>query len=213
MTLNVGQDFKKRWLSAPDAVRQAFLDDLTRVTDLLQPESNLQAWLDNDQRAQQVAQLKVEQAYADEKARLIEAARVRRQLALEKSLAQKRAQQQAYNQQLLQDEQQQFIQQTEVLHALNQQIAVETEAYAERYTENPALPSMDFSGTQFLVSDQEIHSELDSVRLRLELEAETHIEQAVNAFRAQLQAAAEEEIAYILKNSRFSAADVTAQSS
>ena len=28
MTLNVGQDFKKRWLGAPEAVREAFLNDL-----------------------------------------------------------------------------------------------------------------------------------------------------------------------------------------
>ena len=208
MTLNVGQDFKKRWLSAPDAVRQAFLDDLSRIGDLLTPESNIQAWLDNDQRARQVAQLKVEQAYADEKARLIEEARIRRQLALEKSLAEKRAQQQAYNQQLLNDEKQQFLKQTEALTVLRQEIDAESITYSERYTQNPAVPSVDFSGRHFLVSDDKIQSELDSVRLRLELEAETHIEQAVNAFRAQLKAAAEEEIAYILKNSNFNTAPV-----
>lgn len=208
MTLNVGQDFKKRWLSAPDAVRQAFLDDLSRIGDLLKPESNIQAWLDNDQRARQVAQLKVEQAYADEKARLIEEARIRRQLALEKSLAEKRAQQQAYNQQLLNDEKQQFLKQTEALTVLRQEIDAESLSYSERYTQNPAIPSVDFSGRHFLVSDDKIQSELDSVRLRLELEAETHIEQAVNAFRAQLKAAAEEEIAYILKNSNFNTAPV-----
>ena len=208
VTLNVGQDFKKRWLSAPDAVRQAFLDDLSRIGDLLKPESNIQAWLDNDQRARQVAQLKVEQAYADEKARLIEEARIRRQLALEKSLAEKRAQQQAYNQQLLNDEKQQFLKQTEALTVLRQEIDAESLTYSERYTQNPAIPSVDFSGRHFLVSDDKIQSELDSVRLRLELEAETHIEQAVNAFRAQLKAAAEEEIAYILKNSNFNTAPV-----
>lgn len=208
VTLNVGQDFKKRWLSAPDAVRQAFLDDLSRIGDLLKPESNIQAWLDNDQRARQVAQLKVEQAYADEKARLIEEARIRRQLALEKSLAEKRAQQQAYNQQLLNDEKQQFLKQTEALTVLRQEIDAESLSYSERYTQNPAVPSVDFSGRHFLVADDKIQSELDSVRLRLELEAETHIEQAVNAFRAQLKAAAEEEIAYILKNSNFNTAPV-----
>ena len=209
MTLNVGLDFKKRWLGAPDAVRQAFLDDLTRVGDLLKPDVEIQTWLDNDQRARQVAQLKVEQAYADEKARLIEEARVRRQLALEKSLADKRAQQHAYNQQLLQDEQQQFIQQTEVLSELRHEIDAESLNYSERYTQNPALPSIDFSARQFLVSDQEILSELDSVKLRLELEAETQIEEAVNAFRAQLKAAADEEIAYILKNSKFNTSNIT----
>ena len=208
VTLNVGQDFKKRWLSAPDAIRQAFLDDLSRIGDLLKPESNIQAWLDNDQRARQVAQLKVEQAYADEKARLIEEARIRRQLALEKSLAEKRAQQQAYNQQLLNDEKQQFLKQTEALTLLRQEIDADSLTYSERYTQNPAVPSVDFSGRHFLVSDDKIQSELDSVRLRLELEAETHIEQAVNAFRAQLKAAAEEEIAYILKNSNFNTAPV-----
>lgn len=205
MTLNVGQDFKKRWLSAPDAVRQAFLGDLTRVADLLRPETQLSAWVDHDQRAYQIAQLKVEQAYADEKARLIEEARIRKQLALEKSLAEKRAQQQAYNQQLLQDEQRQFEQQTEALAVLNQTIAAESLAYSERYTQNPPLPSIDFSEHRFSVSDDQILSELESVRLRLELEAETQIEEAVTAFRAQLKAAAEEEIAYILKHSQFKA--------
>ncbi|HFF5136832.1 TPA: hypothetical protein ACGDMP_002861, partial [Acinetobacter baumannii] len=47
-------------------------------------------------------------------------------------------------------------------------------------------------------------SELESVRVRLELEAESLIEQAVTVFRAKLHAAAQEEIEYILKNSNFS---------
>lgn len=204
MTLNVGQDFKKRWLSAPDAVRHAFLDDLHRISDLLQPESNIQAWLDNDQRARQVAQLKVEQAYADEKARLIEEARVRKQLALEQSLADKRAQQLAYDQQLLHDEQQQQQQQTEVLSQLRQEIGAESLAYSERYTQNPATTAVNFSGHTLRIPDSELLSELETVKLRLELEAETHIEAAVSALRAQLKTAADEEIAYILKQSNFS---------
>ena len=202
MTLNVGQDFKKRWLTAPDAVRQAFLDDLHRVTELLKPESQIQAWLDNDQRAQQVAQLKVEQAYADEKARLIEQARIRKQRALEKSLADKRAIQAAYNQQILQDELHKQQQQTESLRELRGVIDQEISAYSARYQQNPAQ-SMDYAKGQFLVADDQIQSELESVRLRLELEAETVIEESVAAFRARLQAAATEEIGYILKNSKF----------
>ncbi|AMW77607.1 hypothetical protein AMD27_00950 [Acinetobacter sp. TGL-Y2] len=203
MTLNVGQDFKKRWLSAPDAVRQTFLNDLHRVTDLLKPESHIQAWLDNDQRAQQVAQLKVEQAYADEKARLIEQARIRKQRALEKSLANKRAAQYAYNQQLLQDEVQKNQQQIEYLRQLGGVIDQEISAYTARYTQNPVQPLMDYAKGHFLVADDQIQSELESVRLRLELEAETVIEESVTAFRARLQAAATEEIGYILKNSNF----------
>ena len=63
---------------------------------------------------------------------------------------------------------------------------------------------MTFNQAVTAVSDDKITSELESVRLRLELEAETQIEQAVTVFRARLHAAAQEEIDYILKNSNFS---------
>lgn len=204
MALNVGQDFKKRWLDTPEVVRQTYLDDLSRVCDLLTPESPIQAWMDNDKRAMQVAQLKVEQAYADLKAQLIEEARIRKQLALEQSLAEKRAQQEQYNQQLIQDELKQTQQQIQTLASIQEQIQIETELYIERYTENPKTPATDYANNHFKVADQEMMSELESVRLRLELEAETFIEQAVNDFRAKLKAASDEEIAYILKNTHFS---------
>lgn len=204
MALNVGQDFKKRWLDTPEVVRQTYLDDLNRVCDLLNPESNIQSWVDNDKRAMQVAQLKVEQAYAELKAQLIEAARIRKQVALEKSLAEKRAQQEQYNQQLIQDELQQVQQHIQTLHSIKTQIEIETEHYTERYTENPKTPAIDYANNHFKVADHQIMSELESVRLRLELEAETFIEQAVSDFRAKLKAASDEEIAYILKNSQFS---------
>lgn len=200
MALNVGQDFKKRWLNAPDAVRETFLHDLERISDLLLPQTDIQTWLDNDQRAQQVAQLKVEQAYADEKARLIEAARLRKQLALEKSLAEKRALQDAYNQQLLKDEMSRFHQQTEILHALRVDIDYEIHQYSDRYHKNPDFPAINYAAGQFAVSDAQIENELDSIRLRLELEAETQIEEAVQALRDKLTQAAKEEIEYILKN-------------
>lgn len=202
MTLNVGQDFKKRWLGAPDAVRQAFLDELSRVSDLLQPQSNIETWLDNDQRAQQVAQLKIEQAYADEKARLIELARLRKQIALEKSLAEKRAQQEAYNQQLLKDELLRFQQQTLALNSLGEEINQQTHQYSERYSKNPDSV-IDYSSGKFQLSDDKIATELESIRLRLELEAETHIEEAVKSLREKLKIAAFEEIEYILKNTQF----------
>ena len=79
MALNVGQDFKKRWLETPEGVRQTFVDDLNRICDLLSPKTNVQNWLSNDQRQMQVAQLQVEHAYAELKAQLIEEARIRRQ--------------------------------------------------------------------------------------------------------------------------------------
>ncbi|MFW1799676.1 hypothetical protein ACG9YX_06520 [Acinetobacter nematophilus] len=205
MTLNVGQDFKKRWLDTPEAVRQTFVDDLNRICDLLSPKTDVQNWLSNDQREMQVAQLKVEQAYADLKAQLIEEARIRKQLALEKSLAEKRARQDAYNLALQKDEIQQFEHQTLNLQNLRQHIDREISMYSEKYSKNPDTPAIDYANGQFGIADTQIISELESVRLRLELEAETLIEQAVSLFRSKLQTAAKDEIEYILANSNFSA--------
>ena len=204
MTLNVGSDFKQRWLTAPQAVRQTFMDDLHRICEVLQPETQLHHWIAEDQRAQQQSHEKIEQAYAELKARLIEEARQRRQLALEKKLEQQRAEQAAYAAQLQQDEAQRFAEQTQVLELMRQSLDQEISNYTARYEQNPELPTVTFNQAVTAVSDDKIASELESVRLRLELEAETQIEQAVTIFRARLHAAAQEEIDYILKNSNFS---------
>ena len=204
MTLNVGSDFKQRWLTAPQAVRQTFMDDLHRICEVLQPETQLHHWIAEDQRAQQQSHEKIEQAYAELKARLIEEARQRRQLALEKKLEQQRAEQAAYAAQLQQDEAQRFAEQTQVLELMRQSLDQEISNYTARYEQNPELPGVTFNQAVTAVSDDKIASELESVRLRLELEAETQIEQAVTVFRARLHAAAQEEIDYILKNSNFS---------
>ncbi len=204
MTLNVGSDFKQRWLTAPQAVRQTFMDDLHRICEVLQPETQLHHWIAEDQRAQQQSHEKIEQAYAELKARLIEEARQRRQLALEKKLEQQRAEQAAYAAKLQQDEAQRFAEQTQALELMRQSLDQEISNYTARYEQNPELPGVTFNQAVTAVSDDKITSELESVRLRLELEAETQIEQAVTIFRARLHAAAQEEIDYILKNSNFS---------
>ena len=205
MALNVGQDFKQRWLQVPEAVRQAFLDDLDRVCDLLNPAGDVQQWLAADQLAQKASEQKIEKAYAHLKAELIEQARIRHQLALEKSLENKRAAEAAYAEAMQQDEVQHFSQQTQTLLLLRAQLDQEIEDYTARYQQNPEYPSIDYSRPHRLaITDEQILSELESVRIRLELEAETLIEQSVSAFRAKLQAAAQEEIEYILKNSHFS---------
>ena len=204
MTLNVGSDFKQRWLTAPQAVRQTFMDDLHRICEVLQPETQLHHWIAEDQRAQQQSHEKIEQAYAELKARLIEEARQRRQLALEKKLEQQRAEQAAYAAKLQQDEAQRFAEQTQALELIRQSLDQEISNYTARYEQNPELPAVTFNQAVTAVSDDKIASELESVRLRLELEAETQIEQAVTVFRARLHAAAQEEIDYILKKSNFS---------
>ena len=203
MALNVGPDFKQRWLTAPEAVRQTFIDDLHRISEVLQPDSDLKRWVEYDQQQQQQSFQKIDPAYAELKIQLIEEARIRRQQMLEQRLAQQRADQAAYAQALYQDELQQFAAQTETLASLRTQLDQEILDYTARYQKNPENGSFNFAkGVR--IADEQILSELDSVRVRLELEAETRIEEAVQQFRSQLQAAAQEEIEYILKHSQFS---------
>lgn len=202
MALNVGPDFKQRWLNVPEAVRQTFIDDLTRISDVLKPETSLQEWLIQDRALQQRSEHRIEEAYAKRKAELIEAARIRKQLALEKALADKRAAQQAYAEQLRKDEELKFLEQTQVLTTLNQSLALEVDQYASRFHKNPEN-NLDFARGRLKIDDHQILSELESLRLRLELEAETVIEQTLESFREKLQSAAKDEIEYILKNSNF----------
>ncbi|MFK7254412.1 hypothetical protein ABBZ21_06935 [Acinetobacter baumannii] len=205
VALNVGQDFKKRWLNAPEAVRHAYQQDLARICDLLEPQTPIQLWVLNDEKAQLESQQNIERAYADLKAELIEQARIRRQLALEKALADKRAKEAAYAAELQADEVRKFSEQTEALQALRSHLEQEVAEQTARYQKNPETPAIDYSSDAKLsITDDQILSELESVRVRLELEAESLIEQAVTVFRAKLHAAAQEEIEYILKNSNFS---------
>ncbi|SPL70802.1 hypothetical protein KPC_1980 [Acinetobacter stercoris] len=198
MALNVGQDFKKRWLDAPEAVRQAFIDDLTRITELFDHKTqDIRAWIEYDQRSMQVAGLKVEQAYADLKAQLIEEARVRKQLALETALAEKRAKQTEYNKQLQIDEAHQYQAQTEALMAIRQNIDLEIEQYTSQYTKNPVLGEIAITSIHS-ESKPQIQNELENIKIMLELEFEEIIEQAVSTFREKLQSATQEEIDSLL---------------
>ena len=204
MALNVGPDFKQRWLNVPEAVRQTFIDDLGRVCDVLNPSTNIQQWLSDDQKQQQASFEKIETAYADLKAQLIEDARIRKQLALEKALEEKRAAEQAYAEQLKRDEEMRFAAQTQALAMMQHNLDREVQNYAARYHKNPETGLAGLSANLSVDAGQML-SELESVRVRLELEAETQIEHAVQDFREKLKIAAKEEIDYILENSNFSA--------
>ncbi|WP_180172082.1 hypothetical protein [Acinetobacter sp. YH12023] len=212
MALNVGPDFKQRWLKVPEAIRQTFIDDLGRVCDVLNPNTDIQQWLVNDQQQQQVSFDKIESAYADLKAQLIEDARIRKQLALEKALEEKREAEQAYAEQLKRDEELRFAAQTQALTMMQHNLDREVQHYAARYHKNPETGLAGLSQS-LSVSEGQMLSELESVRVRLELEAETQIEMAVSDFRAKLKAAAQEEIDYILENSNFSTESTSSQAS
>ncbi|WP_180126989.1 MULTISPECIES: hypothetical protein [unclassified Acinetobacter] len=212
MALNVGPDFKQRWLKVPEAIRQTFIDDLGRVCDVLNPSTDIQQWLVNDQQQQQVSFDKIESAYADLKTQLIEDARIRKQLALEKALEEKREAEQAYAEQLKRDEELRFAAQTQALTMMQHNLNREVQHYAARYHKNPETGLAGLSQS-LSVSEGQMLSELESVRVRLELEAETQIEMAVSDFRAKLKAAAQEEIDYILENSNFSTESTSSQAS
>src|SRR5690606_25503876 len=137
--------------------------------------------------------------YAQRKAELIEAARIRRQLALEQALAEKRAAEQTAIAQLYQDEQLKFAEQNQLLAQLNMQLEAEVQHYVERYQKNPEH-SVDFAKRSILMKDDTFSSKLGSVRLHLELEEETVIEQTFNALREQMHAAAQEELDYIVES-------------
>ncbi len=194
MALNVGPDFKQRWLNVPEAVRQTFIDDLARICDVLQPETSLQEWLAHDQQMQKESERKIEEAYAQRKAELIEEARIRKQQALEKALADKRAQEQAYIEQMKLDEERKYAEQSRTLELLRDSLNAEVLNYAARFEQNRILNS-----AQIKIDDTEILSELESTRLRLELEAETAIEETLVQLRNRLRTAAREEIDYILQ--------------
>lgn len=206
MALNVGPDFKQRWLKAPEAVRQAYLDDLQRIYDVLKPETSLDDWIAYDEKQQQYSLEKIDVAYAELKAQLIEEAKIRHQKALEKKLADKRAEQEAYAAQLQKDEELKFAKETERLAQLRQNLDQEIHQYASRYTRNPEKIESHFNKAA-LTANLDIHSDLENLKIRLELEADLLIDQAITVLRAKLHAAAQEEIEYILKNSNLPTED------
>jgi hypothetical protein len=205
VALDVGQDFKKRWLDAPEAVRLTLLEELHRICDLLNPAGEVKQWLEQDYRAMQLAQLKVEQAYADLKAQLIEAARLRRQHALECALAAKRAQQDAYNQQLLQDEVRQYQAQQAILDHMAIDVTAQSLEYSTRYRQNPKAQQA------YNTAPRAFANEVEELRLRLELEAENFVGDQVQAFQQRLNAAAAEEIKYIVRQ-HLNSADKSSES-
>jgi hypothetical protein len=191
VALNVGPDFKQRWLNVPEAVRQVFIDDLSRVCDVLLPETKIEQWQQYDQQAQQQSFARIEDAFAVRKAELIEAARIRRQRALEKALAEKRAEEQAHIAALKADEERQFLEQTQLLNEISQNLKTDMHQSLARYHKNPPIGAN-------IASSDDLVNELENVRIRLEIEAEMAIEEAVIAFRKKLKYAAHEEIEYLL---------------
>ena len=224
MALNIGDNFKQRWLAIPEAIRHSYCDELRHICALLEPESQVQKWQYQDAVIQQRQRHVTEQAYAElkqqilaEQARLKAQQKRERQAALEQALADKRAQEQADLLKLEQQEAAQQQQQDEYLkrfgeHLIQQSHCLSTAPLRTQADSNPRaiaetatkpLPSQcavaSASASQAL-SGTEQDSEL---RLRLELEAEALINQTLEELRLKLRSAAIEEIALqIAKNNK-----------
>lgn len=197
MSLNVGVDFKQRWAAAPETVRQIFLEDLNRICELLEPSSDIELWQKQDHNAEQMAKVRIQKAYAQLKAELIEQARIQKQKALEAALAQKRAEQAAFAAALQADEQQQFQAQTAVLQALASDLNAEVGVQMQRYNAS----SLHTAAQQFNYQQALNPLPKHQLQQQLQLQADQLIEQAVTVFRAKLHHTAQREIERLLLES------------
>ncbi len=62
MALELGQDFAKRWLTAPDTVRQQVYDELGSICRLLEPQTDFAAWQIEHAKLPTLAQVMAEAA-------------------------------------------------------------------------------------------------------------------------------------------------------
>lgn len=186
---NFDEDFIQRWLNTPTLVRQVLKNDLMRLEQLLDKDTDFEQWKTQELKAKVQSNQMIEQTYLDVKQNLKLNQKNLLQLVLEKKLAQKRADEQAYQQKLQHEELQQNIQQIQTLQHIGSQVQQESQNYANRYQQNTPLFNFD-------VNDSETAKNL---RLRLELESDELIRKAVQHYRQQLQAIATEEIEFILK--------------
>ena len=62
MALELGQDFAKRWLAAPDVVRQQVYDELGSICRLLEPQTDFIAWQIEHAKLPTLAQVMAEAA-------------------------------------------------------------------------------------------------------------------------------------------------------
>ncbi|MDO4223312.1 MAG: hypothetical protein Q4D05_04695 [Acinetobacter sp.] len=191
--LDLDQDFQARWQGTPHLVRQIYMQDFSRIEQLLDGSTPLVQWKENEPHAKAQSSLLVEQTYHDLKDVLIQRQKQLQQLVLEQKLNRKRADDLAQQFKVQQVEQQKALEQTQRLQHLAQDLQQESQQYADRFQ---ATPTPIYG---------EHLTELDSLKLRLELESEATIQQQIQQLRQQLQAAAKEEIALILEQHQASA--------
>ena len=192
----MGENFEQRWLSTPERVRQLYLDELARTSELLVAETDLKSWQTQEKKYQATFKDDVDQAYQDYKIELLEQARLRERKILEDQLAQKRQQQAQDIAKLIQEDEQHYQAETQNLQALAQSLQQNKE-YSPIVLSQIGQPPQ----TQE-IPNTVLHQVLENVQVRLELEAETLIEQvqnAITAFNQNMTQATKEEVELALE--------------
>lgn len=200
MALNVGENFKQRWLDTPLAVRECYERELRHICELLEPTSYYDYWLKNHKQLEQQNQLDCQKAYAERKQQILdeqayqaELRRQQRQAELEQALAlQRQAQQQAVLQ-LQQDEQQQQQLQLQALQAYAVQLQQEQVEVAQvNLSQAPNLANA--TSINQLKLDKKYS---DRLAQRLTQACAQWIEQSTLQLKGHLQQIASDEIAKI----------------
>lgn len=186
---NFDKDFNQRWENTPAMVRQVLQNDLARLEQLLDPDTDFEKWKTQELKSRLQSNQMIEQTYLDIKQNLKLTKQNLLQMVLEKKLAQKRADEIAHQQKLQQEEIQQNLKQIQTLQHIGTQVQQESQNYAERYGKTAP------SAVPLNPNDQRY---IDNLRLHLEFETETFIQQAVQDYRQSLRQIAQEEIELLL---------------
>lgn len=206
MALDIGEDFKTRWLNTPQAARQTYIDDLSRICELLTPESDIDEWKASDELAQTTSEQKIQHAYEVLKAQMIEDASCREQKRLEDKIFKQRKAEDEYLKNLQLDERLQEQSQVEQLKSLQNKLNTETKSYSSRYQKQSfASASSQTSDKALKLNHVQLQQVIENIQLRLELEAEgliEHIQKSVESFNQNLQQAAEEEVKILLEENK-----------
>ncbi|MCF9034750.1 hypothetical protein [Acinetobacter nectaris] len=206
MALDIGEDFKTRWLNTPQAARQTYIDDLSRICELLTPESKIEAWKTSDEAAQITSEQRIQEAYETLKAQMIEDARCREQKRLENKIHQQRQAEDEYLKNLQLDDRLQQQSQVEQLKSFQNQLMQETKTYSNRYQKiSLAANSPKATDKPLQLNHVQLQQIIENIQVRLELEAESLIEQiqkSVEGFNQNLQQAAEEEVKISLQDTK-----------
>lgn len=201
MALNVGENFKQRWLNTPEAVRQTFCDELQHISVLLEPDTVFTTWQQHDTLLQHQNRKQIKHAYEElkqqiiaEQHRLAEERKQQRQKQLEERIEQDRTRERERIERLRWEEIQRENYELQQLEKIAEQLQTELK--------QQTVGSIAIFDTRFAKQFNQQRLNLDDIQLRLEIESDAMIEQLLAGLRIQLKSAAQEEIQLLISTYR-----------